>query len=117
MILHRFYLSAILLLAFSSGMNGQESPKPILVDEFDSVPCGDLLGRTDSFFAELLKHPADAGYVFIFPNAKNPKGYRAWINANTYYRRFDRNRLKIVIASRPSGTATAAQFWRVQSGS
>jgi hypothetical protein len=116
-LVRRFLLFANFAIVLALPVRGQELPKAVLVDEFASVPCGDLLSRTDSFFAELMKHPADGGYVIIFPNAKNAKGYKAWINAATYYRRFDRSRIRIVAATKPSGAGAAAQFWRIPPGS
>ena len=42
---------------------GQEVPRAVLVDEHGRLPCDDLLGRLDAYFAELAGKPAAQGVV------------------------------------------------------
>jgi hypothetical protein len=114
LIVSRIYSTAILLLAFGVGATGQERPRAVLIDEFGEIPCGDLLGRTDNFIAELMKYPRDTGYVTLPSSRKRPDATKHLIRANAYMRRFDSNRFRIVIDSQPQNRL--AQFWRVPQG-
>ncbi len=113
----RVYSVAILLAAFAIGVNGQEQTKAILVDEFVAIPCGDLLGRTDSFFAELMQYPDNTGLALISENARNVLGFRKWITTNVYMRRFDRSRLKILVVSSVTGGGWTVLAHPARSGS
>lgn len=110
----RIYLITILSVAFGISAKGQYAPKAILVDAFEEIPCGDLLGRTDAFFSELMRHPADLGYVNIPASRKKPAVTKLFIRSNAYMRRFDASRLRIVINS--EAPTNIAQFWRVPAG-
>ena len=110
----RIFLITILLIAFGASANGQAKPKAVLVDEFDEIPCGDLLGRTEAFFAELMRFPSDTGYVNIPSSRKRPDATKIFIRANVYMRRFDASRLRIVINSETP--TNLAQFWRIPAG-
>ncbi len=113
-LVRRSVLLAIFVIVFAIAGAGQVTPKAVLVDEFGEIPCGDLLGRTDSFFSELMKYPNDIGFVNISSSRKRPDATKLIIRANAYMRRFDASRLRIVINS-ASGNQSA-QFWRVPKG-
>lgn len=114
-LVRRVCLIAILLLAFGVGANAQEPPKAILVDEFDSISCEDLLGRQDYFLSELSKNPQDNGYAIIYDSGRNPKGFVKFLNASLYTRRFDRSRIQVIL-SKGSDKYTNGRFWRAPPG-
>src|SRR5687768_4976917 len=113
----RFYLSAILLLILSTGIGGQDQAKAVLVDEHGPLPCDDLLGRLDFYFAELHKHPSSIGVVVLSgPTAeKRLAVFRQYfIQAHAKDRKFDSGRIKYVRSN--SGDDLAVQLWRVPPG-
>jgi hypothetical protein len=110
--LQRTLLTFILVSAFSAEAATQETPKAELFDEFGSISCEDLLARTDSFFADLSRHPNHLGYAVIYSSGRNPKAYKRIVSAHVYMRRFDSTRIRIVTASDSMGE-TAGRLWRV----
>lgn len=108
---------SLLTLAFfaMSLANAQEPPKAILADEFGAISCEELLAKQDLFFSELASNPQDHGYVIFFLGGKNPKGFLKIATANLYLRRFDRERLKIVLAE-SKNRHTDGEFWSVPPG-
>jgi hypothetical protein len=50
-------LILLILLVFSQVCLGQEKSEVILVDRFGDLGCGDIMGRTDQFFVEILNDP------------------------------------------------------------
>lgn len=114
MILKTQLIVCVLLGLLLSGAHAQETPIPILIDEFEDVPCGDLLGRTDAFFTDLMKNPDDIGFVSISGATKRSESTRRFIRANIYMRRFEESRLKIIIDAETSRLST--QFWRIPKG-
>jgi len=106
MSLSRSYLIAILLLALGVGANGQEPPKAVLVDEFDKLPCEDVIARQDNLFTEIQANPNSIGYAIIFADGENLKQGRqieAMFNGQAEFRRFDDTRFQIVRAVGSSG--------------
>jgi hypothetical protein len=97
-------------------VNGQESSKPILLDEFDSIDCENLLGRQDAFFAELSRNPSDIGYAIIYANEKRSEAYVRRLRAHLFIRQFDRTRVRIVLAKPKVESPVSGAFWRVPPG-
>ncbi len=111
---HGIYLSAILLLILSVGISGQDEAKAVLVDEHGRLACDDLLGRLDSYFAELDKIPRSIGVVVLSsPKAeKRLAVFRQYfIEAHAKDRKFESSRLKYVRAN--SGDELSVQLWRI----
>ena len=94
----------------------QDVPKPILFDAFGSIVCEDLLGRQDAFFAELANNPSDVGYEIIYTNEKSHRAFVHRLRANFFVRRFDRDRLKFVLAKPKPAQPVSGEFWRVPLG-
>ena len=113
--LPRVSIIAIFLVAFSLA-NGQDVPKAVLVDEFGSIVCEDLLGRQDAFFAELSNNPSDMGYEIIYSNEKKSDAFVRRLRANLFIRQFDRTRVRIILAKAKVGSPVSGAFWRVPPG-
>ena len=111
----RIYLIAILLLAFSACVNGQESPKAVLADEHGLFPCDDTLGRLDAWYAELSNNPNSIGLAVISgpPEKKHLSVFRQYLmDANPRFRGASKElQLKYVRANSPG--EVKIQLWRV----
>jgi len=94
----------------------QESPDAILVDEVEAVYCDDYWTRIDVFINELHKNQLH-GQIVIYGKKnellQNLK-YEQWTNGIINFRRFDKNRIKVVRGS--LGENIKIQFWRVPKG-
>ena len=112
-----------LLIAFAMmsiltfGLAAQETPEPILLDEYDRLPCDDLLGRLDMFFGELSRDPSSVGLVVI--SAQKENKWRAvfhqhLIEAHAGSRKFISNPIKYV--RNTSSNAFTTQLWRIPRG-
>ena len=114
--LPRIYLTAVLLMAFSVGANGQEPPKAVLVDEFPATLCSDdLRGRIDNFFATISQQPGSIGSIVVTPDRSIPGRalkYRRIIENHVRFRNFDAGRL--TFSERPLGESRI-QFWMIGS--
>jgi len=113
--LPRVSIIAIFLVALILA-NGQDTPKAILVDEFGSIACADMLGRQDAFFAELSSNPMDTGYAIIYSNEEKSEALVRRLRANLFMRQFDRTRVQIVLAKSKDGSPVSGSFWRVPPG-
>lgn len=100
------------ILAFSAAIFCQDKPRAILVDEFETISCGDLLSRTDHFIVELQQNPQDTGYALIYKGGRNPDGFIKFISASLLVRRFDRERIKVILAESKIDGVNGS-FWRV----
>ena len=114
--LPRINLIVILLLGFGIGVNSQDPPKAVLVDEHANIPC-DSMARLDHFYSDLHQTPNSMGFVII-ANSSNKRRESAFrermIENYTRFRGFDPKRIKIVRAS--SGDEMRISFWRVPAG-
>lgn len=112
----RILAIAILFSAFNVLAFGQEPPKSVLFDEFGNITCEDLLARNDAFLIELANNPQDIGYVILYSNARNPKGFVRFLEASLFMRRFDRSRIEIGLSSSGGDGDVQGAFWRVPPG-
>lgn len=112
-----FFLTAILVLAFAIQAIGQEPPKPILVDEFANIPCGDLQGRLDVFLQEINRKDGSVGYIVISSDPKQSsrgKVREKFIDGYPRFRQFSENRIKVFRAT--LSPPLHAQMWLVPFG-
>jgi hypothetical protein len=97
---------------------GQTSREPVLVDEYGSLPCDDLIGRLDLFFFELSNDPGSTGFVVI-SRPKVDKRLSVFrqhlIVEHAKYRKFDSNRIRFVRNHGSNGVQD--QLWRIPAGS
>ncbi|PYS99555.1 MAG: hypothetical protein DMF63_10735 [Acidobacteria bacterium] len=107
---------SILLLALGIQTNSQGTNEAVLVDEYDSTPCDDFLGRLDFFLGEMRLHPDSKGLIVI----SNPAEERAdgvmlqWMMEYQFeFRAFDSSRIEIV---RADGDKFHHEFWRIPPG-
>jgi len=110
----RFAFALIIAVSLFGSTLGQETPNAVLVDEFGFLQCGDLLARLDAFMVELQINPCDRGYVLISEAKRNPKAFQSIVEASFFTRRFDRERISIVLVGKEMGSE--GQFWRVPLG-
>lgn len=104
----------MIAVSFFGSTSGQETPKAVLVDEFGFLQCGDLLARLDAFMVELQNNPSDRGYVLISEAKRYPKAFQRIVETSIFTRRFDRERISIVLVGKEMGSE--GQFWRVPLG-
>jgi hypothetical protein len=113
-LVRRVCLFLVVCIATVGHAAAQESPRAVLVDEFDSIPCEDLKARTDSFVAELSQNPADVGYVLLPFSEKRPSEIELIVRAHLFTRQFERSRIRFVHSSKAGMNVN--QFWRVPPG-
>lgn len=113
-LVRRFAFIVIIAVSLFGSTLGQETPKAVLVDEFGNLQCGDVLARLDAFMVELQNNPGDSGYVLISEAKRNPRAFQKVVETSFYMRRFDRERISIVIVGNEIGAGS--QFWRVPLG-
>ncbi|MBK9165173.1 MAG: hypothetical protein IPM21_14925 [Acidobacteria bacterium] len=113
-LVRRFAFVLIIAVSLFGSTLGQETPKAVLFDEFGDVQCGDLLARLDAFIVELQNNPGDRGYVLISEANRNPRAFQRMVEASIFTRRFDRERISIVLVGNEMGSEN--QFWRVPLG-
>lgn len=94
----RAFSIAFLLLLPGIAADGQDAPKAILIDEFGSIACEDLLGRQDAFFAELSRNPSDIGYAIVYSSEKKAEAFVRRLRANIFNRGFDQTRIRIILS-------------------
>lgn len=107
----------LLLLLSIFPIWAQEAPKPVLVDEHGQLPCDDLLGRLDVYFAELSRDPGSIGLVML-SGTKEKKRLAVFrqhlIEAHARDRKFTSNQIKFVRTI--STENLGVQLWRIPSG-
>jgi len=113
--LRRFYLIAILLLAFGVGTNGQEPPKAVLVDELRRTNCEELLARLDSFLQEMSANPMDRAIVVTFPDIRDATARNPMILVKSRFEESRQDDRVSLLIGKPQD-ALMTQFWRVPSG-
>ena len=113
-LVRRFAFVVIIAVSLFGATLGQETPKAVLVDEFGFLQCGDLLARLDAFMVELQNNPSDRGYVLISEAKRYPKAFQRIVETSIFTRRFDRERISIVLVGKEMGSE--GQFWRVPLG-
>ncbi len=108
---------AVLLVFISIG-NGQEPPKPLLVDEVGEVCSEDLMARMDNFMVQLNTNPTAKGVV-IFHGRNDTHGRNQLLSRyiSTRYpamRGFDSSRLRLLEGE--TREEQMIQFWIVPAG-
>jgi hypothetical protein len=115
--LPRILLITILLLTLGVGVNSQQPPKAVLVDEFGKLSCCcDLSARIDIFMQELSRTPDSVGYIVLGDSRTPTQLWRErYFDGYISYRRFDEDRVVIV---RRSGfdDPLHTQLWVVPPG-
>jgi len=107
---------AILFFAFGVEANGQASPKAILIDEFGSLPCEDLLGRTDYLSSELHKNPNSKANVWLntrHGDDQQIEARRRLISSRLQLRGVEKDRYSFYLGSKNDGSTA---FWQLPSG-
>lgn len=112
----RTFSMAILFLLLGIAVNSQDARKAILVDEFGSIGCDDMLGRQDAFFAELSRNPSDIGYAIIYSTEKKAEAFVRRLRANLFTRGFDQTRIRIILSKPKVDSSVSGAFWRVPPG-
>ncbi len=97
---------------------GQENPRAVLQDRLGELPCDQFLSRLDSFFVELMKDPSSTGYAVISFGERSLEDrftYENWINTHILFRKFPKDRLKLIEADR-GNTGLETEFWTIPVG-
>ncbi len=110
--LPRIYLIAILLPAFGVGTKGQEPSKAVLVDEFKTLTCEDLLSRLDMLAFEATKNPNSIAFVVIFPgkNVFQTVAYERAVRNNSVFRRIPETLIRVIKST--GRDELAFELWR-----
>lgn len=114
--LPRIYLIVILLLAFGVGANSQEPPKAVLIDEFGSLFCEDLLARTTVLASELNKDPNSRGYISLntrHGDSKQAESQRRWISSTLQLLGIGIDRYSFYLEKNNDGSS---MFWLIPAG-
>jgi len=112
------YLIAALLMAFGVGVQGQDPPKAVLVDEFGRITWEDYVARVDNLLGRLQDDPNASAYI-IFQNSdvkdnRQRFDYLWWAKDHLKLRSFDSSRINLIRAA--DGGTNKIQIWFVPSG-
>ncbi len=93
--------------------------EPVFIDEFGTLPNGDLRARMDNFLVELQNNPQDQGVVHIY-SGRDRGGRDAIARERLFrnhirFRRFPADRITVVMAGSREEFETS--LWRVVPGS
>lgn len=112
-----FFTLLLIFCGFIVSIFSQEKPKAELVDEFGKTSCEDLIARQDYLFYQLQNEPDSMAYVVIYGDKNNAKfawAVKSYLNGQTAFRKYDKNKLIIVKAK--DEDALRVQFWKVSLG-
>jgi hypothetical protein len=115
----RYRIFIIIFLLLPLAAEGQQLPKPVLIDEFGWITCGDLVSRTDSLAAELKEEPDSKAFIIIRPPTvrpeRGPQSFRRWISSTLQLRGVESDRFSFY---RDHGSANEirTQFWKLVPG-
>lgn len=96
---------------------GQEAPKSILVDEFGSIACDEILAKIDNFSIQLRNDPTARGLVTISGSNANlikKLDLEVLFTSGVIQRRVDTSKIRLV-RGRESGEPKMS-FWLAPAG-
>jgi hypothetical protein len=93
----------------------RELPKPRLVDQFGSIPLGDLQARLDYFLIQMQNDPNSTGYIVMYGPVRDKIRYERLIRRYVWQRNFPIKRLVFVDGGVQPGNST--RFWSAPAGS
>lgn len=105
------------LLAFIAF--AQDTPKAVLLDEFGSLTCEDLLGRTDALAAELSKGSGTTAAILIRPSGSLPDAAavrRLLISSTLQLRGVPQHQFTIFKGSPSRHGQIETQYWKLPLG-
>jgi len=94
-------------------------PEPILFDEFPSLPCDDLLGRTDAFLAELMREPNTRAVILIYKptvNAQYAAGLKKVISSDLQFHGFEMDRVSFYKSETSPDGDLRTKFFKLPPG-
>lgn len=117
--LQRILLTALLLVAFTAGAVGQESPTAELIDEFGLLVCDSILGRVDNLAFGLQNEPGSIAVILIYRPTVQPtqaEKRRKLISSALQNRGIESERYRFFLNERSPDGQIRTKFWKVPPG-